>query len=276
MIVAQRSWQGLAATLIDTHAGAVRAVARDAHWLVVHMGRPVRASCRLDGRSQTRLQCRGDVDVVPAGAEGVWQDDRASRVLLLELQPSLVRATAAQLQLDPKHAQLAPKLQLRDPRIAHLAHAVEAELAAPTPGSALYSESLAIALATRLLAHAGTAPAQSASTQPGLPRRKLLKVTEYIEANLASALTLTELASVAGLSTSHFKVLFKRSLQLSVHQYVLRHRIERARLLLETDTLTLAEIAARTGFSDQSHMARWLRRTLGTRPTALRAERSLP
>jgi AraC family transcriptional regulator len=50
--------------------------------------------------------------------------------------------------------------------------------------------------------------------------------------------------------------------------------VERARLLLLERTATIADVAAQTGFANQSHLARWMRRVAGVTPTdVLRAER---
>lgn len=79
---------------------------------------------------------------------------------------------------------------------------------------------------------------------------------------------------MAGVGTSHCKALFKRSTGLPVHQYVIRRRVERARLLLQERAATIADVAAQTGFANQSHLARWMRRVAGVAPTdVLRADR---
>jgi len=125
-----------------------------------------------------------------------------------------------------------------------------------------------------LIAHCS--PSRIARAQPSqrLSPRALAHVTEYIDAHLDRTLPLAELARLAGVSTSHFKTLFTRSTQMPVHRYVVARRVERARRLLDDDDMTLVEIAMRSGFSDQSHMARWMRRVLGTTPAALKRRRS--
>jgi AraC family transcriptional regulator len=108
----------------------------------------------------------------------------------------------------------------------------------------------------------------------GLSPRQLKRVVEHIEAHVDRRLALAELAAVAGVSASHFKALFKRSTGLPVHQYVVRRRVERARLLLQERTATIADVAAQTGFANQSHLARWMRRVAGVTPTdVLRGDR---
>jgi AraC-like DNA-binding protein len=104
----------------------------------------------------------------------------------------------------------------------------------------------------------------------GLSERRLKRVTDYINENLAHDLTLAELAKVANLSPSHFKVLFKQSVEVPVHQYVIRCRVEHALELITDEKVPLTDVALRAGFANQSHMARWVRRATGLAPRDLR------
>jgi AraC family transcriptional regulator len=92
----------------------------------------------------------------------------------------------------------------------------------------------------------------------------------YIEDNLSQSLSLAEIAAVAGLSVSHFKSLFRESMGLPVHQYLIRRRVERAQTLLGEGKMSISQIAVETGFAHQSHLARHTRRLLGVSPKALR------
>jgi len=98
---------------------------------------------------------------------------------------------------------------------------------------------------------------------------------DYVQEHFTRDLSLTELASVAGVSPSHLKTVFRRTTGLPVHQYIIRLRVEYAiRLTLETK-LPLSEIAIMAGFANQSHMARHTRRIIGTSPGALRGRETL-
>jgi len=57
-------------------------------------------------------------------------------------------------------------------------------------------------------------------TAGGLPRARLLRITQYIESNLHHALPLAELSSVVHMSPFHFARLFKASTSVSPHQVV--------------------------------------------------------
>ena len=94
----------------------------------------------------------------------------------------------------------------------------------------------------------------------------------YIEDNLESELSLAEIAKVAGVSVSHLKTLFRQSTGMPVHQYVLRRRVERAKLLLQDDSLSIAQVAFAAGFAHQSHLARHMRSCSACTPAVARKD----
>lgn len=99
-----------------------------------------------------------------------------------------------------------------------------------------------------------------------LSARQRDAVIEYIEDHLKEDLSLAELAGVAGISASHFNSLFRQSVGLPAHRYVLRRRVDRAFELLAFGQVRLSDVARQSGFADQSHMARCMRKVLGTTP----------
>jgi len=100
----------------------------------------------------------------------------------------------------------------------------------------------------------------------GLPKWRLHRTIDYMMDHLDRPLSLPELAANVELSQFHFCRMFKKSTNLTPHQYVLQLRIERARDLL-TGRLPLAEIAAQLGFADQSHFGAVFKRFLGITPS---------
>jgi transcriptional regulator GlxA family with amidase domain len=104
----------------------------------------------------------------------------------------------------------------------------------------------------------------------GLPPRVLQRVREYVETNLESNVSLQHLATVAGLSTSHFIRAFRQSEGTTPHRYLLCRRVRRALGLLSETEMPLAEIAVASGFADQSHFCRQFRRFIGAPPSHYR------
>ncbi len=105
-----------------------------------------------------------------------------------------------------------------------------------------------------------------------LSKVRLEAVQSFIRDNLPSPVTLDEMAAVAGYSSSRFLLLFRNATGFSPHQYLMRERIEKARLLLARTRLPLSLVAADCGFSDQSHLVRLFKRHTGVTPHQWRGQ----
>jgi AraC family transcriptional regulator len=95
---------------------------------------------------------------------------------------------------------------------------------------------------------------------------------EYMQANLAEATRLEELANLADVSQFHFCRSFKQSTGLPPHRYMLQLRIEEAKRLLKKSRMAISEVANRLGFSDQSHFTMVFRKLVGTTPARWRVD----
>jgi len=259
---ASLGWSGFGAELLGVAAGAHRVPPQAHHRIGVHVGAPVRAVCRCNGQRSARIQAHGDADVVPAGLDGEWADDASCTILSISIADDFARTTFDQLELRGAGAQIHPQFQLRDARFQHLAWAMRAELEAEDTSDPLYAESLCTAMLVRL---AGVA-SRLESGRRTLSPRAAARVIDYIEANLDTRLTLTELAALVELSVPHFKVLFRDTMGMPVHRHVVERRVERAKALLLQGRLSASQVALDTGFAHQSHMAHWMKRLLGVTP----------
>jgi AraC family transcriptional regulator len=75
------------------------------------------------------------------------------------------------------------------------------------------------------------------------------------------------MAAVTGRSIYHFARQFRAATGLAPHQYVIMRRVERAKELLQTAAdLSLAQVAADVGFSDQSQFSHHFKRLVGVTP----------
>jgi AraC family transcriptional regulator len=244
-------------------AGPISVQAAADHRLRIHTGPPARGRC---GRS-TFVSTRGHIDLLPAGVQEDWHGEDPTESLVVSVPSPVFERAAAELG-SAQHG-FAARCMLRDPHIEHIAWALEAERNAGSPSGLLYAESLGLALAAHLLATYANTSAPHRPVSRALSTRERQRVTAHIEAHLDQPLTLSVLAATLGMSASHFKALFRRSMGLPVHEYIVQRRVERARALLLEARLPAAEIALATGFAHQSHMARQMRRVLGLTPTAL-------
>src|SRR5260370_38541805 len=87
----------------------------------------------------------------------------------------------------------------------------------------------------------------------GLPPHVLQRVRDYVETRLEDSISLRDLASTAGLSTSHLIRAFKQSEGMTPHRYLLHRRVRRAAGRLAETPLALSEVATASGFADHSH-----------------------
>ena len=110
--------------------------------------------------------------------------------------------------------------------------------------------------------------------QARLSARRLRLVEDYIQAGLASRLTLEDLSASIHMSAYHFARIFKATTGQTPHAYVTRLRIERARELLRTSRCSMPAIARRVGFASKSHFAATFLRLTGISPHLFRSATS--
>lgn len=112
-----------------------------------------------------------------------------------------------------------------------------------------------------------TAPELALGEVPGgLSRGRERMAKEALEAGASVAAA----ARRCGLSRSYFIQAFKASTGLTPHRWARERRLQAARTLLGETSETIAEIAQRCGFADQSHLTRAFRTRWGDSPARYR------
>jgi AraC family transcriptional regulator len=268
------SWQipenGLRVSLLSDPPGVVEVPAMKNTRISIHIGPSVRVSCRRAGQVHRGTVVHGDIEIIPAFTPSVWEILEKDTFLTLSVSSSLLRLVAEELDLDPGRIEIRNRFQVRDIQLESIGWALKEEMECGYPCGRLYYDSLAVAVAARLVRCHSSVSREPIKATGRLSERKLRQVLSYIEDNLGQDISLRDVAGVAGMSVSHFKTLFRASVGLPLHQYVIRRRVERAKSLLAEDKLPISQIAFETGFAHQSHLARHMRRVLGVSPRALR------
>lgn len=113
----------------------------------------------------------------------------------------------------------------------------------------------------------------SAEQSPQAPGQ-LKNLVDYIDENLAEKLSLAVLAEQTNWNVYHFARLFKQYLRISPHQYILKRRIERAKVLLLNDQQSILEIAQMVGYESHSHFSQMFRKLEGLSPQDYRKKMS--
>ena len=264
-------WGNLNMTFRVDPPGVLETASRADPRLVIHFGAPVNIGCERGGLANRGVAIHGDVDIIPAGVRSQWTLGSRDSALVIGVPQGLLHQAATDLAIDPSEAMLVNRFKVRDAKLENLAWALKAEMDEGFPTGRLYTESIATAIACQLLReHSTSSPRRAQLRQGVMAAFRLRRVLSFIEDNLNSDLTLSAIAEVSGLSVSHCQKAFCRSMGVSVHQYVIRRRVERAKNLLANERLSLSEVALAVGFSHQSHMALQMRRLLGVSPARIR------
>jgi AraC family transcriptional regulator len=157
-----------------------------------------------------------------------------------------------------------------DPLIWQIGAALKFVLQSHPQNSCFYAESMATALAAHLLQFYITRPHILREYDDGLSKIKLSQAIEYINEQLSQNLTLTEIATELNMSQYYFSRLFKQSIGMTPHQYLIQQRVERAKQLLQQPGNKIVDIATQCGFANPSHFARCFRQRTGISPKQFR------
>jgi AraC family transcriptional regulator len=238
----------------------------------IHVGVPSEMSCRRGGKQYRGKAVHGDIDIIPAQTPSRWEmHDQNDMSLLLSFPASFLQRVANESGVDPGRVEVLNRFQVRDGALENLSWAIKHEIEIGGPSGRLYLDGLVLAFVSRLLARHSSAREKFEETSDRLQGNRLKRVLSLIEEEISTDLSLAQIAKVAGVSTTHLQTLFHNAMGLSVRQYVIRRRVERAKALVLRDHMSLADIADAVGFSDQSHMARHMRRVLNVTPRELRS-----
>ncbi|WP_175822625.1 AraC family transcriptional regulator [Burkholderia sp. BCC0419] len=163
---------------------------------------------------------------------------------------------------------------VRDPVLGHLAHAVADSLDAGGPLNALFIEQIGLAMGTHLVRRYGNARTRELERKGVLSPAKVALAQELLMEKADLGVSIEEVANECDLSRGYFIRAFSRTTGRTPHQWLLEQRVMRARDLIETSDMTLADIAVACGFADQSHLNRVFARIVGHPPGAWRRARS--
>jgi len=231
---------------------------------------------RADGTTQRTCGSRGTMWLCPAGLKEdflqITHDIPEVLHLYLPSKPFSILAGTFETATDG--ADVRYQAGFQDPLLEQIAHIVLAEMCQETSAGKVLVETLALGLAARLHHSYSTAAGnieEPLAPFPGLDRRRLTRVLEYIEVHLEHDLSIGKLAAIASLSRFHFARSFKRATGKSPHQYVSDRRLGHAKSLLADDDRSLEDIARACCFSSQANFSRAFYRAAGVTPGRYRA-----
>lgn len=222
---------------------------------------------RFDGKEYYGVANVGDFNLLPAGLSGSWSWTTTNTGLLLNISQGFLDRI-----VSTSDCQNANRLELRsipldsDRQMKALANFFLAEVESNYLGGSLATEALKNLFGINLLRHYCSTTPIIRTYECGLSKHNLDRVIEYIESHLNRDLSLAKMSELTNLSEYYFCRMFKASTGVSPHQYVIKMRIERAKLLIQQRNIPLADIALQVGFANQSHFNRHFKRMIGVTP----------
>lgn len=213
----------------------------------------------------------GQICIVPPQQPHQIRFEESCKIMLLQLSAEAIME-ATQGELRSPQWQLTGEYAVSDATVVMMAKELIGWLERKDAIAALYRRTLIRLLCVHVIAKYAQTDFQTGQEEEEycLQNTKLAPVIQYIKNHLDKELKVKTLAEMAGLSPSHFSRMFKRSVGLTPHQYILAQRIHLARSLLRNPNVSLSEISFRCGFYDQSHFILQFRRFTGTTPKAYR------
>jgi AraC family transcriptional regulator len=229
------------------------------HLIWFQVSSQARIECRIAGRALRHQPEAGSLAICPAGADSAADVETSIDTLVVAVDPGqLALAAAEDCALE---AQLEERLSGQDPTLLDLARTMALESGDDYPNGPLFWNEIAHGFIGHLVAHYTS---EGKSRVRGMLGKAVLdRLRDYVLAHLDQPIEVEALAGIAGRSPFHFTRVFTRSVGTTPHRYVVHLRLRRAIELVREGRSSLAEIAVRTGFADQSHLSRWAKRVHG-------------
>jgi AraC family transcriptional regulator len=163
-----------------------------------------------------------------------------------------------------------PGAGVKDATISSLGNLLLPALRHPEQANQLFVDYVLLALGAHIAQTYGGMRPVSRPVRGGLAPWQERRAKETIRASLKGGVPLKELARECGLSVAHFSHAFHRTLGVAPHNWLIEERIVLSKEKLRDDRLSLTDVAAECGFSDQSHFTRHFTRAVGVSPGAWR------
>jgi len=163
-----------------------------------------------------------------------------------------------------------PGAGVNDVTISGLGRLPLPALSHPNQANPLFVEYVLLALGAHVAQTYGGMRPVSRPARGGLAPWQARRAREILRANIKRGVALKEVARECGLSASYFPHAFRRTLGVAPYKWLIEQRVVLSKEKLRVDELSLSDVAAECGFSDQSHLTRVFRQTVGVSPGAWR------
>lgn len=262
----QAEWKGI--KLLHHHilSGELQEFIPNVHEFNITLGGSLRVEKKTDnGGTTVRYSKKGNLCITPSGQpmKASWQEKLENLAVVFD--PSLVNQVALENNFSTGF-EVIEMYKSEDPLVQQISLILLEEILSQEQTNNLYLDTLSQSLVIHLLKHYTTAKFGVKPKKGGLSGYKLKLVKEFINDNLTKDLSLSEIASVTGLSQYHFSRAFRKTTGTTLQNYLMNQRIERAKKLLADKNLPIVEISLQTGFKNQSHFTTKFRKFTNLTP----------
>jgi len=243
------------------------------HLLVLHRDGPVQVESLTDRKIGRRVVPAGGIHLIAPGTDFGMILTGAIETVHVYVRRAIIEEVALEMvDGDPARLEIPSTIVECDKALHALidasAYAVEDE----SLGSSMFADYLSRTIAAQLIRSYSKAKLKGGGRLTGSAclSPTLSEAVDYMNANIDSAINLSDIAQATNRSPSHVARMFRTELGMPPHRYLINLRVEKARRLLEKTSMSIAEIAYECGFAHQEHLTRLFRRHCGTTPAAFR------
>jgi AraC family transcriptional regulator len=221
------------------------------HHIWFHLTPCAHVDSRIAERALSHEPSWGYLTICPAGADFAADGQGSVEAILVAIDPGQFALAAA--EGSAFEAQLIERFTGHDWPLFDVARSLVAECAGGYPNGPLFWNGMASAFIEGLLVRHTSR--FKGPLRGRLEEHVLGRLRDYVVAHMDERIEAGALARIAGLSPFHFTRVFARSVGMTPYRYVVHLRLRRALELMRDGRNGLAEIAAGTGFADQSHLS---------------------
>jgi AraC family transcriptional regulator len=213
----------------------------------------------------------GSVSLVPAHCER-WLNlsGVCSEWASIALDPRYLNEVSGSSDGTSREVAFAPFTNVEDAFLRGLVSEFARLYEADAALDPIYCDAMSFALAHYLASRYGQRSVGLTRTSLTLTPWRMRRITDYVEAHLASEIRIADLAHLVGLSEGHLHRAFRATNGTTPLEFINTRRIERALQISATENPSIAELALRVGFASPSHFTRIFRRVTGLNPSRAR------
>ncbi|WP_179957611.1 helix-turn-helix domain-containing protein [Exilibacterium tricleocarpae] len=197
-------------------------------------------------------------------------------VCYMNISPGLLAKSALEVaDKGPYKIELPHQLGLVDPFMRQLGEKIKKEVDRGSPFGTIFVETAVSLLSVYLLQEYCSVTYKVPEYRCSLSTSKLRLLFDYIHSHLDREISLNVLAGLVHMSTYHFARLFKDTVGLPPHKYVMQQRIEKAKRLLRSTDMPVSLVALEVGYTN-SNFFHTFKKVTGHTPNTFRKQPSSP